>query len=113
MGMFEKWKKKKQENPAANEMQRGSELTLEQAQPITQSIVAQLGYPYQIFSSKASYEEVMDAYERAELQGKQEGFTPVLVPADDVLEEYVGILKGDGYSLEDTLKTELNPVRNC
>lgn len=107
MGMFEKWKKKKQENPAANEMQRGSELTLEQAKPVTQSIVAQLGCPYQIFSSKASYEEVMDAYEQAVLQGKQEGFTPVLVPADDVLEEYVGILKGDGYSLEDTLKTEL------
>ena len=104
--MFDKWKRKKQENVAANVMQGSCELTLEQATPITQSIVAQLGYPYQIFSSKANYEEVMDAYEKAVLLGQQEGFTPVLVPTDNVLEEYLGILKCDGYSLEDTLKSE-------
>ena len=34
----------------------------------------------------------------------REGFTPILVPSDDVLEEYLGILKDDGYILEDTLK---------
>ncbi len=59
MGMFEKWKKKKQENPAANEMQGSSELTLEQAKPITRSIVAQLGYPYQIIFSKELISKVI------------------------------------------------------
>ena len=49
----------------------------------------------------------MEAYGQAMLQGKQEGFTPVLVPSDDVLDEYLGILKDDEYTLEDILKTEL------
>ncbi len=105
--MFEKWKRKKQEKPVADTAQGSNELTMEQANPITKSIIAQLGYPYQIFSVKASYEEIMDAYEQAVLQGQQEGFTPVLVPADETLDEYFGILKDDGYSLEETLKAEL------
>lgn len=107
MGMFDKWKRNKadqREKLAADAVQSSGELTLEQANPITKSIVAQLNYPCQIFSSKAGYEAVMDAYEQAVLQGQKEGFTPVLVPADDVLEEYLGILKDDGYSLEETLK---------
>lgn len=40
-----------------------NEITLEQANSITQSIVTKLGYPYQIFSTAASYQEVMNAYE--------------------------------------------------
>lgn len=99
MGMNQS--KKKQKDQAAGR------LTLEQANPITQSIIAQLGYPYEIFSFNTSYEEVMDAYEQAVQQGKQEGFTPVLVPADDVLAEYLGILKGDEYSLEAVLASEM------
>ena len=74
---------------------------------ITKSIVERLGYSYQIFPSKTSYEEVMEAYGQAVLQGQKEGFTPVLVPADDVLEEYLGILEDDGYSIEETLKQKL------
>lgn len=103
--MFGKWNN--QENPAADVMRGTNELTLEQANPTTKSIVTQLGYPYQIFSAKASYEEVMDAYRQAALRGRQEGYTPVLVPTDTVLDEYLGILKDDGYILEDILKTEL------
>ena len=82
-------------------------LSLEQASTITQSIVSQLGYPCEIFSSNAQYEEVMDAYEQALRQGKEEGFTPLLVPADEVLEEYLGFIKDDGYSLKDILASEL------
>lgn len=107
MGIFDKWKRNKQKKPAVDVMRGSNELTLEQASPVTQSIVVQLGYPYQIFSTEASYEDVMEAYGQAMLQGKQEGFTPVLVPSDDVLDEYLGILKDDEYTLEDILKTEL------
>lgn len=89
-----------------DEQQGNSEITLEQANPITKSIIAKLGYPYQIFSAAASYQEVMDAYEQAVQQGKQKGFTPILVPSDDVLEEYFGILEDDNYQLEDILKME-------
>lgn len=105
--MFEKWKKDGQENLVSGKAQGRNELALDQATKTTQNMIRCLGYPYQIFSSKASYKEVMAAYEKAVLEGQKEGFTPVLVPADDVLEEYFGILKEDGYSLEDTLKSEL------
>lgn len=98
MGIFDKWNKNEQES---------NELSLEQAKQTTKSIIAQLGYPYQIFSSKASYEELMDAYEQAVVQGQREGFTPILVPTDTVLDEYLGILKDDGYSIEKCLKSEL------
>lgn len=101
--MFDRQKKGK---PVADTAQGGNELTLEQAGPMTRSMVAQLGYPCRIFSAKASYEEVMDAYEQAVSQGQQEGFTPVLVPADETLDEFFGILRDDGYSLEETLKAE-------
>lgn len=104
--MFDKWKRNEKENLTDSGVQESNILTLEQANQVTQSIIKQLGYPYQIFSSKASYEEVMNAYEQAALQGQQEGFTPLLVPTDDVLEEYLDILKDDGYSLEDILKLE-------
>ena len=83
------------------------ELTYEQANPITKSIITQLGYPCRIFSSKADYEYVMDVYQQAVVQGEKEGFTPLLIPSDDVLDEYFGILKDDGYSLKDILKCEV------
>lgn len=86
--------------------QKSGELTLEQANPTTQSVVARLDCPYQIFSSKASYIEVMDAYEQSVLQGQEEGFIPVLVRADDVLDESLGMLMDGGYSVEDVLKSE-------
>lgn len=106
MGIFDKWKKKNEEAPVADAVGGSNELTLEQASPVIRSIVNRLGYPCQVFSTQAGYEEVMDAYEKAVLAGKQEGFTPVLVPADNVLEENLGILKEDGFSLEDVLKAE-------
>lgn len=98
MGIFDKWKRNKQKNPAVDVMRGSNELTLEQVSPVTKSIVVQLGYPYQIFSTEASYEEVMEAYGQAILQGKREGFTPVLVRSDDVLDEYLGILKDEEYT---------------
>lgn len=107
MGIFDKRKKGDHENPASNAGQAGNELALSQAKPITQSIIAQLGHPCRIFSSKADYEEVMDAYGQAVLQGQQEGFTPILVPADEVLDECLGILRDDGYSVEKALRSEL------
>ncbi len=84
-----------------------NEIALGQASPVSQKITMQLGYPCRIFSSKADYEEVMNAYEQAVLQGQREGFLPVLVPADDVLEEYLGIMKEEGYCVEDAIKSKL------
>lgn len=86
--------------------QKGGELTLEQANPTTQSVVANLNCPYQIFSSEADHKEIMEAYEQAVLQGQEEGFTPVLVRADDVLDEHLGMVMEEGYSVEEVLKAE-------
>lgn len=107
MDMSYQGKKNEQENSVTNGMQGKNEITLEQANSTTKSIVEKLGYPYQIFSTAASYKEVMDAYEQAVQQGKQKGFTPILVPSDDVLDECLGILEDDNYQLEDILKMEL------
>lgn len=106
MGIFDRLKKGKQGNPGVNGGAGSSELTLEQAEPVTKSIAAKLGYPCRIFSRKARYEEIMEAYEQAVREGRQEGYTPVLVPRDEVLDEYLGILKDDGYSLESILGGE-------
>lgn len=106
MGIFDKFKKEKQQKPVAGGGTGSHEITPEQAKPVTKSIVAQLGYPCRIFSEKASYEEIMEAYEQALQEGRQEGFTPVLVPEDSVLDEYLGILKDDGYALESILNSE-------
>lgn len=84
------------------------ELTYEQANSISKSIIDKLGFKYRIFSSKADYECVMKAYEEAFLQGQKEGFTPVLVPADGTLEDFIGMLENDGYSLQDVLNSELD-----
>lgn len=83
------------------------ELTYEQANSISKSIIDKLGYQYKIFSSNADYKYIMNLYEEAFLQGQKEGFTPVLVPADEVLDEFIDVLKDDGYSLQNTLNSEL------
>lgn len=82
------------------------EISIEQANKIVRNIIHKLNYPYRIFSSEASYEEVMTAYNETVLRGKQEGFTPVLVPTDNILEEYLGILEED-FSINDVLCLDL------
>lgn len=70
------------------------------------SIVRKLGYPCRVFAEKTPYEDIVNAYHAAVERGKKEGFTPVLVPADDTLEDFLGYLADDGYSAENVLKEE-------
>lgn len=71
---------------------------------ILDSMVEQLGYPYQILSKKLTPNQIMDIYREAFERGKNEGFTPVFLPEDEILEEYFKILKDeDGYSVEEAL----------
>lgn len=64
------------------------------------------GYPFQVFPEKTEYDVIIRTYKEAFERGKKEGFTPVLVPVDETLEEYFGILKDDAYSVEEALKSE-------
>ena len=72
---------------------------------VLKSIIDQLSYPYRILSKELAIDEVMRIYAEAVERGKKEGFTPVLVPEDEILDEYFGILHDeDQYSVEETLK---------
>ena len=112
MGLFDFFRKKSNNNELVqetdffqNEEVKGKEITIEQASPIVRSMIEQLNYPYRIFSNQMTYEEVMKEYEAAFERGKREGFVPVLVPEDETLDEFFGILQDeDNYSVEETLK---------
>lgn len=72
---------------------------------IIKSIIEQLNYPYRILPKGLTIDEVMHIYAEAVEKGKKEGYTPVLVPEDEILDEYFGILRDeDQYSVEETLK---------
>lgn len=80
------------------------ELDLEQANSVIQSIVKKAGYPYRIFSSQISPQKLMEQYEQELAEGKEKGYVPILVPEDEVLEEYFEILYDeDGYTVEEAL----------
>lgn len=79
---------------------------MENMSETAKSMVNQLKYPYKVFAAKTPYDEIMEAYKEAIERGRKEGFTPVLVPVDDTLEEYFEILDDDGYSIEEALTAE-------
>lgn len=62
-----------------------------------------IGYPYQILDNNMTLEEVKDVYCRALKRGKEKGFTPVIVTADDMLDEYFNFCD-DKYNAEDALQ---------
>lgn len=72
---------------------------------ITQSIVEKVGCPYQVYEEGSSVAELNEAYKQALERGRKEGFTPVFVVSDDVLEEWLGILETseEEYSVEKTI----------
>lgn len=71
---------------------------------VTQHIIDSVKCKYKVFNEDCTIKQVNDAYMKELERGKKEGFFPVLVPCDYVLEEWFGILDDDNYSLEDTLK---------
>lgn len=70
------------------------------------NMVEKLGYPCKVYAAKTPYQQIISAYQDGLERGKKEGFTPIIVPVDDTLEDFFGILQDDGYSIEDILKAE-------
>lgn len=62
-----------------------------------------LGYPFRLLPSDITDSELMEVYRVAAERGKQEGFTPVLVPDDDILDEYFDILHDGDYHIPEVL----------
>lgn len=69
-------------------------------QKTTLDILGKVGCDYIVFTGSSTAQEVEDAYFRALKEGKKEGYTPVLVPSDDILAEWLGILEDEDYSRE-------------
>lgn len=69
-----------------------------------QSIGDKLGYTYQVLKD-FTYDQVMKEYEKAVERGQKEGFTPVLIPEDEYIDEFFDILwEEDGYTVEEACK---------
>jgi len=79
-----------------------------QISDLANSMTEQLGYPFKVFAKGTSYDSVMKAYEESRERGKEKGFTPVLVPVSEALEDHFGILKEEGFSKEDLLNKEID-----
>ena len=91
----------KEEKAVSNEADK-------QISDVARSMIEHLGYPHKVFAAGTDYDEIMKEYENSLERGKAEGFIPVLVPVDDTLDEFFGILKDDGYSYEDVLKKDID-----
>ncbi|MDE5564359.1 MAG: DUF4253 domain-containing protein, partial [Oscillospiraceae bacterium] len=98
MGILDMFKKKQPEQDASV------------PDELAQAITEHLPYPYKVMPSGLTSETLMNIYQEVREKGLHDGFTPVFVPADDVLEEYFCILEEDSYSVEKTLQqaAELN-----
>ncbi len=93
MGFFTRKKKENEE-------------TVKQYKESTEGLIQKIGCSYQVFAEGTSVEEINKAYEAALQRGQTEGFVPVLVPADDTLAEWMGILEDEEYSKETLLAQE-------
>lgn len=73
--------------------------------PIFQKIINRLNVPYRLLPPDISDEQLMSIYYEEFERGKKEGFTPIIIPEDDYLEDYFGILFDESsYSIEKELK---------
>ena len=61
----------------------------------TQNIIDVIGCNYKVFSEECTVKEVNQVYEEELERGKKEGFVPVLVPCDDILDEWFSFSDDD------------------
>ncbi len=72
---------------------------------ILNSPVSLDNYKKRIFPAGTPYSEIMKEYERRQILGAQNGFTPVLIPTDnDTLTENISILNDEGYSIREAIE---------
>lgn len=67
-------------------------------------MVEKCKFPYEVFPEGSNHSDIMKRYEEKLREGKEKGFTPVIVPVDETLEEYWEIFEDEEYSLEDTIR---------
>ena len=65
-----------------------------------QEIIDKVKCPYQVFTKENTATEVEEAYKKAVIRGREEGFVPVLVVADETFAEWLSILEDEEYDKE-------------
>lgn len=68
----------------------------------TQNIIDITGCNYKVFNGKCTEEEVNQVYKEELERGKKEGFVPVLVPCDDILDEWFSLSDDDKEEVKKT-----------
>lgn len=71
---------------------------------LAERLAARLGFPCRFFPGGTAYPEIEQAYRDALTRGGEAGFVPVLVRADEVLDDLLGQLKDEGYTPGGVLK---------
>ncbi len=73
-----------------------------------EKIAELLGFPYEIFPKGTPEETIIKSYHDALEKGRAEGFVPVIICNDDVLEEQLEMMLQDGYSANETLQNDMS-----
>ena len=71
---------------------------------LAEKMAGKFHYDYMIYRAGTDYDQIMNVYEERLAIGKKEGFFPVIVPVDSVLEDFWNIILEEGYSVEEALK---------
>ena len=78
----------------------------EEYKETTLKIIEKVGCEYEVFTRRNTAQEVEAAYFKALENGKKEGYFPVLVVADETLEDWLGILKDEEYNKENVIASD-------
>ena len=65
--------------------------------PILERMTKALGYPFQVLDPALSPEEVVKLYARELSRGRREGYTPLLLPEDEIFADYLRALTAAGF----------------
>ncbi len=66
-------------------------------------MMSRFSFPFRVFPEGTSYSDIMDEYDRKFEDGKGKGFIPVLVPVDDILEEYWTSILEEDYNADEVI----------
>lgn len=72
----------------------------------TQNIIDFIGCNYKVFGTSCTTEEIMGVYVEELERGKKEGFVPVLIPCDGILDEWFHLEKDDKEKIKEQTTDE-------
>jgi len=95
--MFEKLFGKKKESAAPVQE------AVYEPSDMAKSMMERFSFPYRVFPEGTPYSAIMDEYDRKFEEGKSAGYIPMLVPVDDVLEEFWTSILEEDYNADEVI----------